>query len=261
VFRHLILLPIFLWITLPVSGFSQSELGNDRFLDYLEADYDGLAEALTNSSTLYTAGVVTGQLYLLSFFDEDIRQGVQKQYHGWKKVYLDITNELGHPVYALAGAGSIYGISLLTDNQKFQDAAFTSVVTIVTTVVMVVGIKALVGRARPHQGEGPHHFRPLSFKNSSFPSGHTSTAFSLVTPWVVYYPNILTYSLLALPTGTAFARIAKDKHWFTDVVAGGLIGGLTAYLFAESNKDERKELVDSAMGNQSIQFLNFRYNF
>ena len=90
------------------------------------------------------------------------------------------------------------------------------------------GIKYTVGRSRPHESDGTHAFRPFS-GNASFPSGHTTTAFAIVTPWVMFYPHPVTYGLFALSTGTAVARIARDAHWATDVLAGAALGFTTGY--------------------------------
>lgn len=81
-----------------------------------------------------------------------------------------------------------------------------------------------------------HEHRPAPHTgNHSFPSGHTTTAFS--TAEILHselkdsYP-LLSYSGYLTATAVAAIRIMKNKHWLKDVVAGaaiGIIATKTAY--------------------------------
>jgi membrane-associated phospholipid phosphatase len=259
-FKPILILLIIL--SLPYTIAAQQDPDEGRFGDYLEADLKGLNDLLTVKNGFITA-YTTGALYLISLKDEEVRQAVQSGYRGWKKTYLDITNELGNPLYVLPAAGGIFGLSLLSDNSKFQDASFTSMESVVVSMLFVGGIKVLVGRARPYAYRGPHYFSPFSLKKQfhSFPSGHTSTAFAFTVPWIVYYPNVLTLSMLVLPTGTALARIAKDKHWLTDVIAGALVGGLTGYSLAKWNREIKDDLLEPASQDIALPLLYLRLSF
>ena len=81
--------------------------------------------------------------------------------------------------------------------------------------------------------------RPYSFylkKNDedsykSFFSGHTSTAFAIGTStakMLTQYSNIdkkiIWLSTLGLASATGYLRVAADKHYFSDVLAGALVG-------------------------------------
>ena len=80
----------------------------------------------------------------------------------------------------------------------------------------VNGLKYSVGRLRP---DGSRY--------NSFPSGHTTTAFMTATmlhkeygwrnPWF----SIGGYTAAAV---TGISRILNNKHWLSDVIAGGAIG-------------------------------------
>ena len=79
-----------------------------------------------------------------------------------------------------------------------------------------------------------HRRRPDSFfKFNSFPSGHTATSFSGAE---ILHEEIKRHSLAISLTGytiaatTATLRLYKRKHWFSDVVAGAIIGILSARL-------------------------------
>ncbi len=162
----------------------------------------------------------------LSPLDPGLLEEVQGGYAGGLATYLDATNELGGP-RATVPVAVLFLVSLSTDDPRFQDAAFTSLQALLYAGAITAGLKILFGRFRPETDADAYRFAPFS-GHRSLPSGHTSAAFAIVTPWVLYYPNVATYGLFALSAGTAVARIALDKHWPTDVLAGGAIGLLTA---------------------------------
>ncbi|MDZ7758079.1 phosphatase PAP2 family protein [Rhodohalobacter sp.] len=126
---------------------------------------------------------------------------------------------------------------MLTDNDKFQDAAFTSLQSVLYTYISVNILKYTFARERPLQNSSPYVFNFFDTNATSFPSGHASNAFAVIVPWVVYYPGIYTYSMLALPVGTAIARISKGKHWMSDVYAGALIGAFWGYRLSKRHLD------------------------
>jgi membrane-associated phospholipid phosphatase len=125
-------------------------------------------------------------------------------------------------------AATLAAVSLFSSNTRFQDAAFTSLETLLAAGAVSYGLKYAFGRHRPADAPGPFTFAPFS-GHSSFPSGHATTAFAVLTPWVLYYPNLATYSLFAVSTGTAVARLAHNEHWATDVLAGSAVGFLMGY--------------------------------
>lgn len=78
-------------------------------------------------------------------------------------------------------------------------------------------LKALVHRERPDGSE-----------NVSFPSQHTAIACAAVMrKGERTRPQT---ALMALCPSVAYERIAADKHWLSDTLAGGVIGGLTVHL-------------------------------
>lgn len=75
----------------------------------------------------------------------------------------------------------------------------------------------------------------------SFPSGHTSVAFTMATVIAKRYNNtkivpVISYTLATL---VGLSRITEDAHWLSDCIVGGAlgygIGSLTVKLFSNSN--------------------------
>ena len=101
-------------------------------------------------------------------------------------------------------------------------------------------LKLLIARNRPVIEN-----RLVVESGFSFPSGHTSIAFSAFlilailvhyNPKIQYFPKaILLFSCILFPFLVAFSRLYLGVHYFTDVVAGAIVGSGTACIFLYSN--------------------------
>lgn len=122
-------------------------------------------------------------------------------------------------------------------------------------------IKLAVGRRRPYA----HYIGPIDDDddNLSFPSGHTTAAFSAATAagMVAHLRGYKSEPLvwiggLAFATTTGYLRIAADKHYLTDVLAGAALGtafGLTVpLLMRRDSGSEVVPLVAGSMGGFAI---------
>ncbi len=85
-------------------------------------------------------------------------------------------------------------------------------------------LKRLTGRARPpvHRLGGP-------VGSSSFPSGHATTAFACATVLAAFAPR-LRVPLFALAVLIALSRLYNGDHYPLDVLAGAVLGVVTALL-------------------------------
>jgi membrane-associated phospholipid phosphatase len=66
--------------------------------------------------------------------------------------------------------------------------------------------------------------RPDGSNSLSFPSGHTSSAFSLATVAARHYGWKVGLPAYLLASGIGVSRIEKDKHYLSDVLAGATLG-------------------------------------
>lgn len=177
----------------------------------------------TNGRTVLMATGAIAAVGTLSLIDRDITRVVRRGYSGPFKQYMDVTNHFGEGIVLVPVTG-LLGVSLLTDNRRFQDAAFTSFQSVGMASVLVLGVKAVVGRHRPDETDSPFEFSPFAGV-TSFPSGHATVVTAMLVPWAMYYNHPIVWGLVvAGASGTAMARIATSRHWASDVLAGGLIG-------------------------------------
>jgi len=131
----------------------------------------------------------------------------------------------------LGSVGLIYGWGLYAQNETARHAVLTGAEGIGLSSLFTVGIKAVFGRKRPREGEGPRAF----FQGGqSFISGDTTPTFAAAATiseafdyhWWAALP---AYSLAVM---TGAGRMGKDAHWASDIVGSALVGaGTTELLF------------------------------
>jgi len=84
--------------------------------------------------------------------------------------------------------------------------------------------KAIIPRHRPFE----HQLGPPS-STHSFPSGHATTSFACATVLASYMPR-LRVPFFVLAALIAISRVYNAMHYPTDVLAGAVLGVLTALL-------------------------------
>lgn len=211
-----------------------------RFWKWPAKDALALGKGLASDASIMALG--GGAILLLAArHDREITADLSDLNHEPAELLVRVVEEFGNVRSVRPFAGFVFLGTLMTDNDRLQDAAFTSFEAVIMSNLVTSGLKTLFGRARPFQNEGDLDFKPFS-GNTSFPSGHATTAFAFITPWLLYYPTALTPGLLVLGAGTAFTRMLTHNHWFTDVVAGSAIGFATAYVLSRRHQDERSRI-------------------
>jgi undecaprenyl-diphosphatase len=90
--------------------------------------------------------------------------------------------------------------------------------------------KQIIHRHRPFE----HQLGPPSTTHS-FPSGHAATSFACATVLAHYLPR-LRIPFFALATLIALSRIYNGMHYPTDVLAGAVLGVLTALLLLAATR-------------------------
>lgn len=156
-------------------------------------------------------------------------------------VYAKSTTEtVGDVLQILIPAGA-YGTSLYLDDKEGQMQFYKSYsATLATTFVLKYTVKEK---------------RPDSDNTDSFPSGHTSSAFSgasFIQQRYGWKYSILPY-IAAIYTG--YSRVYSNRHHPIDVYAGAALGMLSSWYFVSPYKNlEVTPIVDSDFKGLSLNY-------
>jgi membrane-associated phospholipid phosphatase len=185
-----------------------------------------------------------------------------------------ISGENTYLTYPIIG---IYLGSLITNNEKGQYVGVNAFKAIAySTLITQVTLKTIFGRNRPDEplnsGNSPQpQFANGGFTNdnwdffnsrdkyilshprgSAFPSMHVTTYFALAKVLQMEYDNYwIPYGIM----GIVFASdIGAHNHWFSDMVAGGLVGTLIGRSIVRSSWKARGILDTTKQGRISFSY-------
>lgn len=125
---------------------------------------------------------------------------------------------------------TIAGGLALAGSPRERRAALTGVASIAAASLLVnVGVKFIARRKRPDRQPGSQdRYVPMP-TSTSFPSGHSASAFAFAQGVASVAPGTAIPLHLAA-TAVAYSRVHTGVHYPGDVVAGSLIGILTGGL-------------------------------
>jgi membrane-associated phospholipid phosphatase len=124
------------------------------------------------------------------------------------------------------------GILAATRGELGRRAAVSGLASVGVTATLVnVGIKPLGRRRRPDpvESEVPLARQVPMPRSTSFPSGHSASAFAFATGVGQVLPREALL-LRALAAAVAYSRVHTGVHYPADVVAGSLLGTALAQL-------------------------------
>lgn len=121
--------------------------------------------------------------------------------------------------------GGAFGLQgIVFRNAKSRQTSVLLLESFVVSGLIASGIKTVIGRERPSQANSSMDFGKHS-PSSSFPSGHTTAAFSAATVIAEQYPKWhIAIPMYAAATVVGVSRMYASKHWSSDVVAGAFLG-------------------------------------
>jgi undecaprenyl-diphosphatase len=163
-----------------------------------------------------------------------------------KQFFRAITN-IGRSNWMLIPTGMAIALALVLRrcHASFRNsAAYGLIASTIGFVFVSVGgaglianiAKNIIGRARPKLFEtmGPLEFKLFAFSPdyASFPSGHATNIFAFATVIAMLWPRgrVLLY---AVAVWIAASRVLIGQHYFTDVVAGAILGTVFPYIVRE----------------------------
>ena len=173
---------------------------------------------LTLSLTGAAAGafMLDGSLRRPSGKDEYARPG------GFFTGNQAVFDRLGEPIAQFGLAGAFYATGWLTAAEKARRGGSGGAAARVGNGLATGGLKSAGGRSRPYTEDGPGRWNG---GGASFPSGHTSMAFTMASVVAEEYESPMVDFMAYGLAGTVGAmRIHQDQHWASDVVGGAALG-------------------------------------
>ena len=147
--------------------------------------------------------------------------------------------QLGLPATALA---STYYMNDIDGFKSFSKSYFT-------TISITYLLK-----------EGTHKRRPDGSDYLSFPSGHTSSAFSGASFIHFRYGFKYSIPLYLLASFTGYSRIESKKHYIEDVIAGAGLAILSSWYFTKPYSKKYSFKCNYELKTRTVS-LNFRKLF
>ena len=161
--------------------------------------------------------------YLLYRNDDGVRRWVSENKSDDSVKWSEKMEYLGRPTALFPLLGT-YAIGTLTKNRRLTQVSIAATTSWVLGQSVTTIIKRKTGRVRPRY---THDSKTWGNEyGRSFPSGHTTAAFSIATSIATIYSDkpMLGAVSYGLATLTAYSRVHDDAHWASDVLIGALVG-------------------------------------
>lgn len=174
--------------------------------------FDNLAPVLIGS----TSTVIAYQFdeSLMEYFTEQDRLGS-----------ADEAAEVMAGEYVVSGtAGMLFLFGQLSENMRFREMTYSLAQGIVLNGGITLATKSISGRLRPDITD--------SF---SFPSGHTSNAFTIATVLTRFYGARAGIPAYAAAAFIGASRVTKNSHYLSDVLAGATLGYIVGRTVSRTN--------------------------
>ncbi|MFQ6070325.1 MAG: phosphatase PAP2 family protein [Candidatus Aminicenantales bacterium] len=193
-----------------------------------------------------TLSTIVGTGLLLYTVDQEVQDLVQERRTQFSNSFSGFFNTFGDKYFLLAFLTALYSAGEHLGERSLRKTALLSFEGIITSGIIVTGLKIFLGRARPRTGKRADTFHLFSKKPQfySMPSGHASSAFALATTIAEQssstFIDVLAYTCASF---VALSRVHENAHWVSDVFIGSAIGYFVAKKICALNRQEREKKV------------------
>jgi membrane-associated phospholipid phosphatase len=241
------------------------ELNGKYFLNiFSDTKYILLSPLRWQARDWVKAGLVLGATGGLFLLDDEINDFIQDERTSTTDDIAGVFEPFGNGGYTFGGLVGFYLYGRVFENSKAERTALLAVESFAVTGMFTFALKFTTGRVRPQSAQNSREWSGPNFDDVSFPSGHTSSAFSIATVFASEYENIPWVPPIAygLATLTGLSRMNDNKHWASDVFLGGALGYFVAktILKLHSNKKGRHYTIYPRLSRKEVG-LDFAMRF
>jgi membrane-associated phospholipid phosphatase len=180
----------------------------------------------------------------------------------WLQHLGDDVSYLGEAYTLLPITAAFYFGGTALHSDHFRETGLLAFEALADSTVEMLALKSVFDRQRPLEGHGDGEFEASTSPryDSSFPSGHAIETMTLASVMAHEYPHkrwvqVLAYAYAA---GVIGSRLAANRHFPGDVVAGGALGWFTGdYVYGHRHNpalDKNPTITDKI-----IEHLHFGF--
>lgn len=145
-------------------------------------------------------------------------------------------SNVGSTYTVLPLVAGLYGYGVWKDNPKARETGVLSAEALLDSLIVVEVLKPVAGRNRPNRSKERGNFFS---GGDAFPSGHAieSWAFASVVAHEYRETKWVPFVAYGLAGTVSCARFAAQKHYASDIVAGGAMGWFIGRFVYQSHLD------------------------
>jgi membrane-associated phospholipid phosphatase len=228
--KNLILLILILF-TYSIQSQNDSLTRGNRIWNTLKYDGVSVFKSVGNAYTqplrwqkddFITAGCLIAGTGLLYLTDYEAQRYFSKQAESVPQILQDFGWYFGSPQNFFMVSAGIYGIGLLTNNEKVKYTGVLIISSAIASGLFQTVAKTAFGRARPNDGDR-NDFKPFSSEAGfhSFPSGHAILSFTMAHAIAKQFDNFwVKAGIYAIGSIAPISRLWENAHWLSDVGFG-----------------------------------------
>jgi membrane-associated phospholipid phosphatase len=163
----------------------------------------------------------------------------------------NIGAELGKPYVVMPAVATVFLLGHKSEDQKFRSFSYALAQGYILDFALTMAMKEAISRERPDKSD-----------QTAFPSGHSSTAFTVGAILQEYYGHkagLICYSVAGF---VALSRVKKDVHWLSDILGGATLGYIVGKTVARDSladlRSHNVEITPAFAPNQKAFALTAR---
>jgi undecaprenyl-diphosphatase len=118
-------------------------------------------------------------------------------------------------------------VTVMSKNKGIKNLGITTSLSIITSGGITHFLKRIKNRIRPYIKFPTLNIKKIGVDDYSFPSGHTTAAFSIGVSIAMSFTGLAIVSII-IASLVGFSRVYLGVHYPTDVGAGVVVGTLSA---------------------------------